>query len=361
MSNKFFQPIAFLLILILCQWSSQIVLSKQIDISTLTDLSARRRYGALLQAYSEMSETYRAKPEILYLVGFALMKIRKPEQAKQYLQAALKRGFSGYPNWISAREMLQKINTIESLKPPFIEEINDENSQTKIRVYGLHTEWINYVVAALPAYLKRAEEVFGTNIPLTSFYLFADREAYDQFFQTMFDGHQPQHFQDGTGDKNIVLFCQIADSGRIETPAGSSRALGNVLHEYSHSLCNTIYGDNYLVDVPQWLDEGIADYVAEPYFAQLYRSYDQRLKEFARDNSPPSYKEMSRELHKDANIRYAIACMMVKELVADKGAGFVSNLLARAIELRNFNKAIIEVAGYRPEVLLQRVIQKYWG
>ena len=43
-----------------------------------------------------------------------------------------------------------------------------------------------------------------------------------------------------------------------------SRAYGDVMHEYGHALCDTIYGDNYLDHVPERLNEGMADAVAKP-------------------------------------------------------------------------------------------------
>jgi hypothetical protein len=362
MRYKYFKVIIIFFVLTFSAWiwSSSKVSSKEPGIYKLLDLSSHTRYEELLRTYAQMSDKDKAKGETLYLVGYAYMQIRNHEQARPYLQAAIKKGFNGFPQWTSARSLLTKIKLAESLRPPFLSETKDDDGQVKMRIYGSHTEWINYVISATPLYLKRAEDVFGKQIPLVDFYLFATRYEYDEFFKTMFDGYQPKSHQDGTGDNNMVVFCQIGDSGKIEIPAGSNRALGNVLHEYSHCLCRTIYGDNYLKDVPQWLDEGIADYVAEPYFAEQYKSYEQRIKTFAENHDPPSYKQMCRELHKDPDMRYAIGCMMVRELVAEKGELIVASLMETACQVRDFNKAITQLAGCKPELLLQKVVRKYW-
>lgn len=352
--------IILLIVLAFIGWRSEIVFCKQPSIYKLQDLSSHGRYEELVRSYSQMSEKDKAKGETLYLVGYALLRIRRIDEAKSYLQSAIKKGFNGYPAWTSARSLLQKIKLAQSLRPPFIAEIRDEASQVKMRAFGIHTEWINYAVSALPVYLSRAETVLGKDIPPVDFYFFADRQEYNEFFNAMFDGHKPRQFQDGTADLSMVVFCQIGDSGKIDIPAGSNRALGNILHEYGHALCHTIYGDNYLFNAPEWLNEGFADYLAEPYFAEQYKSYDQRLIEFAQKHSAPTYKQMSKELYKDPNIRYAIGAMMVRELVADKGPDLVLNLMNSARRLRDFNKAIVDVAGYRPEILLQRVVRKYW-
>jgi hypothetical protein len=170
----------------------------------------------------------------------------------------------------------------------------------------------------------------------------------------------PTAWQNGTGNSNIVTFCQADREGKPINPPGSPRGLGDVLHEYSHALLNTLYGDGYLRQVPQWLDEGWSDFVAKEHYQELFDSSAAQLRRFLSKSAAPTLDELSRRLYEvDAVIRYAMARYMVDEMLKDRKPVVIRDILKRARPDGDFEKAIVEATGVKPSELRDRVITRF--
>lgn len=173
----------------------------------------------------------------------------------------------------------------------------------------------------------------------------------------MFGKEITRGWQDGTGDSNVVVFCELNSDGR---PRSLQEAGGDVLHEYGHCLCNTIFGDNYLDRVPQWFDEGAADAIARPYYDRLFEYSVRRIKDEVANGRPaPTYKQMCSEVYNDPQLRYVYARLMMQELLAGRPLSTLQLILNKARETQNFDLAIKQVTGTDPDDLIARVRTRY--
>ncbi len=327
---------------------------------SLRQFAQRNEYFALTRTYARLPDTQKNEPEALYLCGFAWLQLHRPEQAKPLLLAAVKNGFAGYPNWKSTQGCLADIDTVEKMMPPFFADVPD-GVHTKIHASSPKTDWTIPTLNCLPDFVKRATEVFGDELPEINFYLFRDRSAFNAFYMALMGIEVPNGTQDGTGNSNVVLFCERDQNGKINRAPGSGRAIGDVLHEYCHAICNTNYGDNYLAKVPNWFDEGAADAMSAPYAVLgLYPDYDRRLVAAGKKQAPPTYEQMCHELYKDSDLRYALACVTVQEIVHDKGITIIRKIVDRARELQDFEAAIKDSTGKPGFEFYQRAVSRFW-
>lgn len=313
-------------------------------------------YATALKCFDTLSAEEQKTQQALYLAGFCWKRRHDVQKAKTYLKATVESGFEGYPGWQTASEILQDIATIEKIAPPFNRDVPDQVS-AKLHVFAKPTDWSSQILKELPAFVVRARECFGNDIPTINLYIIEKREDYEKFFRLIFQ-NEPRTWQDGTGDANIFVFCEQNREHKTVLPI--SRAVANNLHEYGHSLCNTIFGDDYLKLVPHWFDEGVADMVAAPYNKQLF---DYSEKCLADKNGigrvKPTYEQLSKNMYATPDSGYMYSRLMVKEMLKGQPDSTLRKILEQARELRDFDKAIKEVTGISPPDLLQRVIAKY--
>src|SRR5436190_755576 len=273
--------------------------------------SSKSRHRAVLRSFEEHPELLKSNPQAQYLAGHSWVRLHRPELAKPLLNAALKGGFGGYPGWESAEALLKRIDWIERLRPPLAKEISEDERLKAIRVFADDTPWIREVLRALPDYVRRAKEVFGDELPQVDFYLFRSRLAFKDFYKSLFGVDIPTAWQNGTGNSNVVTFCQEDREGKPINAPGAPRGLGDVLHEYGHALLHTIYGDGYLRRTPQWFDEGASDFVARDYYKELFETSAVQIRKTLATSAAPTYEELSRRLYeRDPALRYAIARYM---------------------------------------------------
>jgi len=349
------------LILVLALFSTACTLAargESTDVRDLNGYASKGQYLGLVKTYSQLSEAQKNEPHALYITGFAWMRLHRPDTAKPLFQAAIRSDFDGYSGLPSAKTFLAQIEMIEKLTPPYCG-VND-GLQSKIYAYSRQTVWTTPVLQALPGFVKRARQIFGDELPAINFYFFEDRKSFNEFYKDIFGLSVPVQGQDGTGNSNIVVFCEQSGDGKMTLAPGSDRAIGNVFHEYGHAICNTIFGDHYLDEVPKWFDEGAADAVAAPYFARLFQNYNERLVAAAAKQAPPSYQQMCKELYNDPNLRYAMAGMMVQEIVKDKDITVLRKIVDRARQLQDFEQAIRDTTGSSGSEFHRRVVKRYW-
>jgi len=322
--------------------------------------SSKGRHRAVLRILDENPELLKSDPQAQYLAGFSWIRLHRPDLAKPLLTAAAEGGFSGWPGWEPVKTLLDRVATVERLRPPPAKNLPDDERLQSLRVFADDTPWIRAVLKALPDYVTRAREVFGKELPRIDIYLFESRLSYNTFYKALFGISIPTTWQNGTGNANIVTFCQADREGQAVNPPGSPRGLGDVLHEYSHALLNTLYGDGYLRQVPQWLDEGWSDYVAKEHYTELFETSASHLRRTFSKSLAPTLEELSRKLYEvDPVVRYGMARFMVEEMLKERKSLRIRDLLQRARPEGDFEKAIVEAAGVKPSELRDRVIARF--
>lgn len=295
-----------------------------------------------------------------YLNGYAWVRLHRPDLGKPFLQLAAERGFDGYPGWESTGALLERIALVERLRPPLSKSVKDARGVEAVRVFADDTPWIQAVVQAVPEFMERAHAVFGEDLPPIDFYLFRSRDSYNRFHKALFGVPIVRWWQNGTGDSNVVAFCQEDRDGKVLGPPGLPRARGDVLHEYTHALLNGLYGDGYLRHVPQWLDEGVSDFTARPYYRELFEASGGLIRKALARSAPPTVQELSRGIYEhDSSLRYAMARVMVEELMRGRDMKTIPEILRQAAAKGDFEKSIVEVTGISSSQLRERVIARY--
>jgi hypothetical protein len=191
----------------------------------------------------------------------------------------------------------------------------------------------------------------------------------------MFQVEIPTAWQDGTGDLNIVVFCEKDRSGKCSRPAGAPETIGNVLHEFGHAWCRSYLMDRHGLDwlAPSlrkpWLDEGLADYIAylrEPKF--LKRRMDWLLAEkVAKGAPPPAYRELTDygEFYDQGDIdsHYWLSALLVAEILGteERGVPLIARLLDEIGRTRDVEAAVRRVTRKDPAREFERLTARLWG
>lgn len=319
--------------------------------------SSKGRFGAALRSLEAHPDLLRDDPLAQFVAGTAWMRLHRPDRAKPLLVAAADRGVHAAGGWESPEKLLDRIAVIERLRPAASTGLPKDERLSAVRVYADDTPWIRAILEVLPRTVERAEEVFGKDLPPIDFYLFSSREDYTAFYKALFGQNIPTSWQNGTGNSNVVTFCQTDREGKPVGTPGASRGRGDVLHEYGHALMNTLYGDGYLRNVPQWFDEGASDFLAREYYKELFESSARLIRKAA---VVPSLNELTRHLYeRDPSLRYGVARYMVDEMLKDRDSSVLRDILRQASADGDFEKAILAVTGLAPETLRERVIARF--
>lgn len=313
--------------------------------------TAKALFDRLPSAEKEDGEAY-------YVAGQIYAYLNQPDAAYTSFQKASEKQFSGYDTWGFTQSRLQSLVTLKALTPPFYRSYSTNGSS--MTLYAKATPWTVAVNNKFPDFMKYAQNYFGYSLPAITFYFFDNHAAFAQFHKLLLHAEIPQSWHDGTGNYNVVLFCEVDRNGAMTRPTTALRTYGDVLHEYTHALCATIYGDGYLEKVPQWFNEGIADAVAAPYYSELYSYADRYVREQARLRQPPTYTALCSHLYEDHDIGYAIARLMVREVLGQNLQAQVGKRILQNAAHSNFDSAITTVTGIAPTEAYRRVIARYW-
>ncbi|MDR3616639.1 MAG: hypothetical protein P4L53_23970 [Candidatus Obscuribacterales bacterium] len=163
-----------------------------------------------------------------------------------------------------------------------------------------------------------------------------------------------------TGSLSTVVCCE-RDAKSVLLPIYQDRHVGDLMHEYGHALCHTIFCARYGFQIPQWFNEGTADNVASPHYQKLFADHERWLKATAVSTAPPTYRQMCDSLYKDPNMRYAIASLMVRELVHQKGQQIIKQVRLETRDGGKFAPAFRHCAGVEPEQLFRSIVGQFWN
>ncbi len=320
------------------------------NFSRVFDLMAKSKYNAALNLLQKEHPQLDAEGE--YLEGYCLMRNHQMAEAKPHFQKSVQLGYTPYSGWTPTKSFLDRIDRFEHLRP-----VKQPNPY--IEIYAANSNWTNPILKELPKFSERARMIFG-NVPKITFYILAQRRDFSTFYRDMFESSAEERWwNNGTGVSNVVVFSERDRNGNWSLFPGTARSCGDVLHEYGHALCDTIYGDNYLDHVPEWLNEGMADAVARPYYDELFLSTDALLRNFAKKNKPPEYEGLCHRLYASPDVGYAFGRLMVENLLAGD-VRRVATIVSDSRAAQDFEKGIRSATGRSGRDAYDAVVKKYW-
>ena len=287
-----------------------------------------------------MPADVRENPLACFWLGQSYLRWHDIEHAEEYLRKAVS-GNLGSPQLERAQATLARISVLKQLRPPWYHDYSLDGF--KIRIFARDTPWARAIADQMPVFLSRAREGFGSANAYVAFYLFEDRQAYDRFFQSWVAERQGELHR-GTGGLQIVMFCRYYPTGKEIGNKDINDLFFRVLHEYSHALCHTIYGDNFAM--PQWLNEGMADYFGWKYKPDGVAQARQHLQQLASGTPARSYAELMSHFRDAADIGYAVGDVMVSQLFKDKPLSVYGQLIELARSSGgNFESALQQICG----------------
>lgn len=323
----------------------------------MLDASGAGLHNEVARIFAESPNAVRSDPEAQYVAAYALLRLHRPSEARRLLDAAVAAGFPGYEGWDPAQKLLERTRDFARLRPPLALELKGNDGKVVVRAYAPSNDWAQGILKTLPSFLGRIQAALGQDVPPLELYLLSSRREYDVFYKALFGVDVPTAWQDGTGNTNVVTFCEQDRDGKA-LPRNAF-FMGNVLHEFGHALFNTYYGDGYLDTVPNWLDEGMADELAREYYDELFASSHEILQEHLRSKPPLSYEQISRDMYaKDPDVGYAVGRLMVRDLLTGAKPRALRKILETA-RTKGWDAAIFEATGKKPKDAYQRVIDAH--
>ena len=312
-------------------------------------------FGQVLTTYSQSSSEQRESPLSCFFVGQSYLRRHDFEHAAEYLRKA-EAGQLGAQQRERADASLARIAVLKELCPPFFHDYDLDGF--KIRLYAKDSAWSRNLAKQVPSFLARAKEGFGNSNAFVAFYLFEDHSSNDRFFDSWVS--EPQGISHrGTGGMQIVMYCRYYPTGKEVGANDISDLYFRVLHEYSHALCHTTYGDNF--KMPQWLNEGMADYFGWIYKPTGDAEAIARLQKFAKQRPARSYVEISTKLHDDNEVGYAVGDVMVTELFKGKPLSIYGEIInAARSNGGNFETAVQQATGRDPRSVYAEILKTYW-
>ena len=312
-------------------------------------------FDQVLSEYSHLTQEQRNNAQAYFFVGQSYLRRHDIENAEDYLKKAQVSGLSREQQDRTSAA-LARIAVLKNLRPPFFHDYNLGNF--KIRVFARDSAWSRNLSKQFPDFLLRAREAFGNdNFANVSFYLFEDRASYDKFFDSW--TVEPKNIlHRGTGGMQIVMYCRYYPTGKEVGANDINDLYFRVLHEYSHALCNTTYGDRF--HMPQWLNEGMADYFGWKYKADGITQAREKLRQLGSQRMPGTYEAMCSQPQQDADLKYLIGDVMVSEIFANKPLSIYGQLIKTArANGGNFEAAIQNLTGQNPRDVYTRLLQTY--
>lgn len=275
---------------------------------------------------------------------------------------------------IAKRHLVEAVRVFGGLSHPSPLIPRAGTSHPSIVVHaGAPTAWTTPVLRAMPEFDAVGRRIFGKDVPAVRFYLFSERPVYDRFFGAMFGAPTSIAWQDGTGNLNVVVYCETNARGVVSRPAGEPETIGTVLHEFGHAWCGTYLMDRYDLDWlgpsirRPWLDEGIADYVAtvrEPAFRTRRMAW---LREkAAKGVAAPAWKDLVDYNGfygtGDPDVRYRLSALLVAELLGDaeKAPQSIRKILDETGRTGEVDGAVRAVTGKEPAREFEILVRRFW-
>jgi hypothetical protein len=222
----------------------------------------------------------------------------------------------------------------------------------KITIFADRTHWQDRCINLIPGCTERAHEAFGKKLPHVSFYFFSSHADFTSYHEELF-GYKPRWaWQSGSAayvkEQGLVLISDRVSQQETE--------LGIVMHEYSHALFRARY-TNQQNRIPTWLDEGCADYLAMPWYQELFKRTPDIIKGEAQAGRLATYRSFARSVYTKASAGYAISRLIVFELMRGQPLDAVAYIFDAAKRSDGaFEDVIREICGLNPKQLYEKVL-----
>lgn len=316
-----------------------------------------RKFGQGIEDYKRLPPEVQNTAVACFWAAQCYMRSHQFLAAEPLLRIACQ-GNLRQPYRAIALKLRERVERLKALCPPLDCEYSASGVST--RVYALKTPWAESIKLQMPRFLARARQAFGEPLPTVSFYLFEERTAYDAFYSGMTSSKNSTGHR-GTGSYLMVLFCQFFPKGKKIGDREPGDLFARVLHEYGHALCCTIYGDRYQEQVPQWLNEGLADAFASIYSEHPYAKAPPAIQRAAARRQPPTYDELCHDLYSDDKTGYAMGDLMVEKILKNQDASAIGRIIKTArADKGDFESAISKVTGKDGRAVFQQVMATYW-
>jgi hypothetical protein len=325
-------------------------------VATIRDQFFKEEFNKVLATYSQLPSDEREIPLVCFFAGQSYFRNHDIEHADELLNKAVS-GTLSAPQRERAEAALSKLKTLKELRPPMYHDYTLEGYT--IRIFAKDTPWAKSIAAQMPTFLARAKEGFGNANAYIAFYLFEDRQSYDRFFGAWESSNPEVTVHRGTGGRHIVMFCRYFPEGTEIGGKDVNDLYCRILHEYSHALCNTVYGDNF--KMPPLFNEGMADYFGWKYKPQGAEIASKRLQAIAAKRAAMPYAVILKSFHDDNYYGYTIADVLINDLLHKQPLSVYGRIidLARSSN-SNFEYALQQVSGLEPRSEYNRIVGAYW-
>ncbi|HXS99104.1 MAG TPA: hypothetical protein VN915_00350 [Elusimicrobiota bacterium] len=258
-------------------------------------------------------------PRASYLGGLCALGLNDRDAAEPLLKRAKDGNFYPTASWRkSPDELLSQIAEYRRLAPEFAK--IDDVPESSLRVgFDKRSEWVDSVVSAAPEFVRIGRRVFGADPPFTRLFLYSDNAVFEEFFGAVFKSGHPH----GTGVPGLAVMTEknaVDRKGRLPVAV--------VLHELMHAWIQGYGRDEFdrRINVPPWMDEGMADYVASMYDTDMLALRRTQLaREVAKRPQPPDFAELQEHESfyrpEDSFFHYVLALMLVERLVGPPETG----------------------------------------
>ena len=325
----------------------------------LEDMVKHLRFEEATKLYEQMSVENQRKLANSYLAAVSYMKRHQYEKAEPLLKRCERANYL-YENDDLPHLLLERIAVARKLTPPLYKVF--KAGASTLTVYGKHDKWLDEVYVVMPKFVDQAKAAFPDDDTNISLQMFDDKKTYVEAFKANFEGHMPGADQAGTGVTNFAVFSEFCLDGSSRGLNDLTDRRGCVLHEYGHSLCATVYGDDYFYVVPVWLNEGLADLIARPIFGEQFDVRPAEIAAKATTYAPPSYQDFCHKFYGTGAMPYVLGKLMVKEIFGKSNLSDVSRVLAAAKKRHgDFDAAILDVTRVEPSIVYKKLCDKYWS
>jgi hypothetical protein len=336
-------------------FTSQPAQGQDNQLTTIRDQFFKGEYAQAISMYSQLPSDLRESPLVKLWVGQSYFRTNDFEHAREFLARA-NAGNLAAPQRERAESILQRLDKIKQVCPPVYHDYTLDGYT--IRIYAKDSAWTKLLAAQMPTFLARAKEAFGNSNAFIAMYLCEDRSAYDKFFEA-FTAVPPGKDHRGTGGNHIILFCRYYPTGAEVGAKDVNDLYFRVLHEYSHALCATVYGDHF--KMPAYLNEGMADYFGWKYKPEGADQAKVRLKKIASTRRAFTYEELLHDFRKDNELGYAIGDVMVSTMFADKPISICGQIIQLARSSNgNFDYALQQFTGTDSVKLYPQIVREFW-
>ena len=325
------------------------------QLTAIRDQFFKGEYAQAISMYSQLPSDLRESPLVKLWVGQSYFKTNDFEHAREFLERA-NAGNLPAPQKERAEAVLHRLEKIKQVCPPVYHDYTLDGYT--IRIYAKDSAWTKLLAAQMPTFLARAKEAFGNSNAFIAMYLCEDRSAYDNFFEAFTSG-PPGKEHRGTGVNHMVLFCRYYPTGAEVGANDVNDLYFRVLHEYSHALCATLYGEHF--KMPAYLNEGMADYFGWKYKPEGAEQAKVRLKKIALTRRAFTSEELLHDFRNDNELGYATGDVMVTLMFANKPISIYGQIIQLARSSNgNFEYALQQVTGTDSEKLYPQIVRAYW-